>query len=224
MRAFQAARQAEQIARRLSDASLLAFALNGVFMRTFHRAGLAARRDAIGAEVVSLSAHHNLVTYEVLGHLIRLQSRCALADFAAADRHAEAANSLAERHDLPLVSVFTTWCRALRASMTQPLCAAESAYEEAAACWTGLQGGLLPLARLSLHVRHHQAGRIAEIDGHADWGPYEPWVRPLLLLSLGDDDGAREALRTSPPRRGICCSRPSGVLSPRRRPVWATAR
>ncbi|MFI6493649.1 BTAD domain-containing putative transcriptional regulator [Streptomyces sp. NPDC050564] len=206
-RAFQAARQAEQIARRLDNPSLLAFALNGVFMQTFHRAGLAARRDAIGAEVVSLSARDNLVTYEVLGHLIRLQARCALADFSGAGRHAAAANALSERHELPLVSVFTTWYQALRAAMTQPLRAAESAYEEAAgrldgAGMPGLQRGLLPLARLSLYVRHGKPALIGEMDGQTDWGPYEPWVRPLLLVSQGNDDDARQALRdiASPPR------------------------
>ncbi|WP_189192331.1 AfsR/SARP family transcriptional regulator [Streptomyces albiflavescens] len=206
-RAFQAARQAERIARRLNNPSLLAFALNGLFMQTFHRAGLAARRDAIGAEVVSLSAHNDLVTYEVLGHLIRLQSRCALADFSGADQHAAAANTLSERHELPLVSVFTTWYQALRASMTQPLRTAESAYKEAAdrldgAGMPGLQRGLLPLARLSLYVRHNRPALIAEMDGRTDWGPYEPWVRPVLLVSQGHDDAARHVLRdiASPPR------------------------
>ncbi|MGP4050892.1 BTAD domain-containing putative transcriptional regulator [Streptomyces sp. 2A115] len=203
-RAFQAARQAEHIARRLGDASLLAFALNGVFMQSFHRAGLAGRRDAIGTEVVSLSALNDLTTYEVLGHLIRLQSRCALSDLSGADRHAAAADALAERYELPLVSVFTTWYRALRTAMTQPLPAAEAAYQDAAVCldgagMPGLQRGLLPLALLSLCVRHDTPIRMA--DRH-DWGPYEPWVRPLLLVSEGWDEGAREALRgiPSPPR------------------------
>lgn len=206
-RAPQAARQAERIARRLNDPSLLAFALNGVFMQTFTRAGLAARRDAIGAELLDLSAPGHLVTYEVLGHLVRLQARCALADFAAADRHAAAADELSVRHELPLVSVFTTWYRALRASLTRPLHAAESAYEEAEATLAGagmpgLERGLSPLARLCLYVRHGAVDRVAELGGRADWGPYEPWVRPVLLRSRGDDDGARAALRdlASPPR------------------------
>lgn len=117
----QAAREAEEIARRLDDPALLAFALNGAFMQSFTRAGLAPRRDEIGAELVELAARHDLVTYEVLGHLIRLQARGALADFAAADRHAAAVDRLAERHELPLASVFTQWYRALRlAASGQP--------------------------------------------------------------------------------------------------------
>ncbi|MBI0384617.1 SARP family transcriptional regulator, partial [Streptomyces albiflaviniger] len=102
-----AARQAEEIARRLDDPGLLAFALNGVFMQSFERAGLAPRRDATGAELIALAARHGLVAFEVLGHLIRLQARGALGDFAAADRHAAAAERLGERHERPLVGVFT---------------------------------------------------------------------------------------------------------------------
>ncbi|MCW2948823.1 MAG: transcriptional regulator, family, partial [Actinoallomurus sp.] len=157
----QAARQAEQIARGLDDPALLAFALNGVFMQTFHRAGLAPRRDQIGAELVALSARHGLVTFEVLAHLIRLQSRSALADFPAADRHATAADRLAERHELPLVGVFTQWYRALRlaATMQAPAAEVEAAYRDAAARldgagMPGLRCGVLPLALLCLRLRH----------------------------------------------------------------------
>ncbi len=114
----QAARQAERLARDLDDPALLAFALNGVFMQTFDRTGLAPRRDAIGAELVALAARSGLVTYEVLGRLVRLQARAALADFAAADAHAAAAERLAERHELPLVGVFTAWYRAMRLAET----------------------------------------------------------------------------------------------------------
>ncbi|MET7296476.1 AfsR/SARP family transcriptional regulator [Streptomyces griseoloalbus] len=203
-RPLQAARQAEEIARRLDDASLLAFALNGTFMQTFHRTGLAARRDAIGTEIVSLSARNDLPRYEVLGHLVRVQSRCALGDLAGADRHARAADALAARHDLPLVAVFTTWYRALRTSLTAPPATALAAYDRAAdhlhgSGMPGLRDGLLPLARLSVAVRHGEqlpAGR------HTDWGPYAPWVRPLLLAGEGRVPEARAALHDvpAPPR------------------------
>src|SRR5947208_2625568 len=114
----EAAQEAARIARRLGDPALLAFALNGLFMQTFHRAGLAPERDEIGAELVALAARHGLVTFEILGHLVRLQARSALADFAAGDQHAAAADRLAQRHDRPLVAVFTQWYRALRLAAT----------------------------------------------------------------------------------------------------------
>ncbi|MFG1964733.1 BTAD domain-containing putative transcriptional regulator [Nonomuraea sp. NPDC049028] len=184
----QAARQAEEIARQLDDPGLLAFALNGVFMQTFHRAGLAPRRDEIGAELVALSARHGLVTFEVLGHLIRLQARSALADFPGADGHATAAELLARRHELPLVGVFVQWYRALRLAATgQPFAAAgpasvpeatsgqgswaasvqaslvEAAYRDAAARldgagMPGLRSGILPLALLCLRLQYARPG------------------------------------------------------------------
>ncbi|MFE7571023.1 BTAD domain-containing putative transcriptional regulator [Streptomyces sp. NPDC057539] len=201
-RGFQAARQAERIARGLDDPALLAFALNGVFMQTFQRAGLASRRDAIGAELVTLSTRHDLVTYEILGHLIRLQARGALADFPGADGHAAAADRLAERHELPLVGVFTQWYRALRLAETgrAPVAEVETAYREAAARldgagMPGLERGLLPLALLSLRVRH---GRPAPTDDRIDWGPYASWVRPLVLLAQDRRDAAGAALREVP--------------------------
>ncbi|MFF4242430.1 BTAD domain-containing putative transcriptional regulator [Actinomadura geliboluensis] len=199
-RAREAAREAEAIARGLDDPALLAFALNGVYMQTFERAGLASRRDAIGAELVELSARHDLATYEVLGHLIRLQARGALADFAAADEHAAAAGRLAEHHERPLVGVFTTWYRAMRlAASGAPMAEAEAAYRDAAermrgSGMPGLEDGLLPLALLCLRVQHRQP---AQTDP-ADWGPYEPWARPLVLLARGRPDESAAALRDVP--------------------------
>ena len=205
-RAPQAAAQAERIARRLDDPALLAFVLNGVFMQTFGRAGLAPRRDEIGAELVALSARHGLVTYEVLGHLVRLQARAALADFTGADQHAAAADRLAERNELPLVGVFTGWYAALRLAEAGDgsLREVESAYRGAAtsldgAGMPGLERGLLPLALLCLRVRHGlPAPNEDGPDGDTDWGPYEPWARPLLLLARDQRREAAAALREVP--------------------------
>ena len=167
-RGGDAAAEAVRLARGLEDPALLAFALNGLFMQTFYRAGLAAERDGIGVELVALAGRHGLATYEVLGRLIRLQARSALADWDGADEQAAAADELAERYELPLVGVFTEWYRALRlAAHGEP--GAEAAYREAAirlegAGMPGLSEGLLPLALLSLGLK---------TDGY---GPYEPWV------------------------------------------------
>ena len=192
----EAAAEAEEIARRLDDPALLAFALNGVFMQSFQRAGLASRRDELGAELISLGAAHDLVTYEVLGHLIRIQSLSALGDFAQADQHATAVDLLAVRRELPLVGVFTQWYRVLRLAAQGRTSAAdlEAAYREAAksldgAGMPGLQSGLLPLALLSVHG---QPGR------DEDWGPYEPWIRPLVLLAEDRREEAATALAAVP--------------------------
>ncbi|XVV17265.1 AfsR/SARP family transcriptional regulator [Actinoplanes sp. CA-131856] len=195
--------EAERLARGLDDPGLLAFALNGVFMQSFHRTGLAPERDAIGAELIGLASAHGLVTAEVLGHLIRLQARSALGDFAGADVHAESADRLSAKHELPLVAVFTTWYRALRlAAGGAPLPVAEAAYRRAAelldgAGMPGLEDGLLPLALLCLRVWHRQPAP------EGDYGPYEPWARPLVLIAQGR---TAEAL-------GIAPDPPAGLLA-----------
>ncbi|TCO54802.1 BTAD domain-containing putative transcriptional regulator [Actinocrispum wychmicini] len=189
----EAAREAERIARSLDDPALLAFALNGTFMQSCTAAGLAPTRDAIGAEVLALATRHDLVTYQVLGHLIRVQSLSALGDLTTADHHASAVDRLAERHELPLVGVFTEWYRALRQAATgSPL--AEAAYQAAAtrldgAGMPGLEHGLLPLALLCLRLAH---GLPPDVDMRDDWGPYRPWAEPFALPD------AREALRALP--------------------------
>jgi DNA-binding SARP family transcriptional activator len=198
-----AARQAEEIARRLDDPALLAFALNAVFMQSFGRAGLAPRRDEIGAELVALAVRHGLPTFEILGHLIRVQARSALADFAGAEEHVAAAERLAERHERPLVAVFSEWFAALRLAATGPAAAAEAAYRDAAillpdAGMPGLAHGLPPLALLCLRVSHGLPAPAAPAGQRTDWGPYEPWARPLALLAGDRREAAAAALREVP--------------------------
>ncbi|WP_425246159.1 AfsR/SARP family transcriptional regulator [Streptomyces sp. NEAU-NA10] len=202
----QAASEAEEIARRLNDPALLAFALNAVFMQSCTRAGLSPRRDAIGGELVTLAARHGLVTFEVLGHLIRMQAQSALGGFPAADAHAAAADHLAERHERPLVSVFTSWYRALRPAACGQIPQAEAAYRAAAARldgagMPGVEHGLLPLAQLCLRTAggSTSARQAAEhVDPDADWGPYRPWVEPFILLRTGRRADAEATLRAVP--------------------------
>ncbi|MFD0206411.1 MULTISPECIES: BTAD domain-containing putative transcriptional regulator [Saccharothrix] len=187
-RGRQAALEAEAIARDLDDdPSLLAMALNGKFLQTYHRAGLAPARARIGTELLDLATHHGLVTFEVLAHLINLQASAALADLPTADHHATAADALADRHNLPLVGVFTSWYAALRLAITGQRDQARTAYHTAASRLTGtgmpgLENGLLPLALLSL-------GDLPD----ADFGPYEPWARPVILLAQGNRTAALQA-------------------------------
>ncbi|MGY0065740.1 AfsR/SARP family transcriptional regulator [Streptomyces sp. QTS137] len=202
MRGPQAARQAEQLARALGDPALLAFTLNAVFMQSFDRTGLAPRRESIGRELIDVSARHGLATFEILGHLVRLQARSALGDFISADRHAAAADRLADRHERPLVAVFTRWYAALRLDATgrAPAPEAEGAYRDAAALldgcgMPGLARGLLPLALLCLRLRH---GLPLRLDGTVDWGPYADWVRPLMLIEQDCRAEAAEALHGTP--------------------------
>ncbi|MGW0818094.1 BTAD domain-containing putative transcriptional regulator [Streptomyces viridiviolaceus] len=218
----EAAAGAERIARRLDDPALLAFALNGTFMQSCTTAGLAPRRDAIGAELVALARRHGLATHEVLGHLIRVQACAARGDFATADEHAAAVDRLAERHERPLVAVFTTWYRALRGAATDfSYDRAEAAYRSAAATldgagMPGLARGLLPLALLGLRLAHE---RPPEVDPRDDWGPYRPWAELFVLPAEGRAAEAGPALRSLPEPppdllyEALCCAEAAFALA-----------
>lgn len=112
--AREAAVEAVRIARGLDDPVLLAYALNGLFLQSYYRAGLASERAEIGAELLRLAELHGLITYRVLAHLLLMQTQPALNDLAGADRHADAADRLAEEYRIPLVDVFTAGYRAMR--------------------------------------------------------------------------------------------------------------
>ncbi|MFJ3441142.1 BTAD domain-containing putative transcriptional regulator [Streptomyces sp. NPDC086081] len=204
--ARRAARKAEALARELADPALLVFALNGVFLQSFTRPGLAAVRDGIGAEILDVATRHGLPHFAVLGRLVRLQSASALGDLDAAACHAEAAERLAARTEAPLVPVLTGWFRArvTAARSTAPggpsaatAAARYRAAEEAlrTAGMPGLHRGLFPLALLGLRLLHD---RPAPTDPGLDWGPYLPWARPLVLLARVRDEQARAALAAVP--------------------------
>ncbi|MGV9212347.1 BTAD domain-containing putative transcriptional regulator [Micromonospora sp. RB23] len=220
-RGRRAAAEAERIARTLDDPGLLAFALNARFMHAFDRVGLADTRARIGAELVDLAAGRHLVTFEVLGHLILLQACCARADRTGADEHARAADRLAQRYELPVVGVFTGWYAALRQGWVGDRSAAATAYRTVAGRlpidgMPGLAQGLLPLALLGLRLADavgdpvplpagDEPVPVGPVDGLGDedwagldWGPHEPWVRPLLLAHAGDRGAAVSALRALP--------------------------
>ena len=102
------------------------------------------------------------------------------------------------------MSVFTAWYRALRivATSTAPAAdaEAEAAYRDAArqldgAGMPGLERGLPALALLCLRLGQ---ARPAPTDEGIDWGPYQPWTRPLVLLARGQRDDAAAALREAP--------------------------
>jgi hypothetical protein len=59
----------------------------------------------------------------------------------------------------------------------------------------GLQRGLLPLTLLCLRLQH---ARPAPTGEDTDWGPYEPWARPLVLLAQDRAGEAAAALRRLP--------------------------
>jgi hypothetical protein len=130
-----------------------------------------------------VAARHGLVTFEVLGRLIRMQAACAFGDFTAAGAHAEAADRLATDYELPAVAIFTGLFRALRSGD-----AGEDAFARlATGGMPGVEDGLRGLAALARG--DSAAGPL---------GPYEPWARPWLLLREGRTAEAAQALAEAP--------------------------
>lgn len=221
-RGAEAAREAERLARAVGaaagaavggadSAALLAFALNARYLHTFHRPGLAPERARIGEELTTLAARHDLVAFEVLGHLMLLQAHSALADFDRADGHAAAVDRLAERHGLPLAGVFTEWYAALRAAVAGRVSEAEAGCRAAAARMrgggmSGMEGegvggvgeageggraGLLELALLCLRVQSGgEVGEVGVVAGPAGGDPHDQLLEARLCLR------ARAALRS----------------------------
>lgn len=201
-RAGRAAAEAVRLARELGDPSLLAFALNGAFMQSFGRCGLATHRADIGAELTALSVTHGLPGHEVLGRLVRMQALAALGDTAGADAEAEAVDVLARRHERPLAGVFTAWYRAMRVCGTDGWERAAPLYREVldatAECgMPGLARGAPALVALVPVLRGDGLPRPVAFDG-IDPGPYEPWITPLLLAGEGRMAEARRALAGAP--------------------------
>ncbi|GAA3291645.1 BTAD domain-containing putative transcriptional regulator [Arthrobacter citreus] len=177
------AAEAERIARKLNDPALLCFALSARYQQTFAAAGLASVREALGAELIALAVDAELPTFEIQGRLIRMQALCALDDVGAASREADQIDALAVRYDRALATVFTGWFRSTFLQGTPPQAGDEM---------PGFRTGLPALAALTAAVRN--GTELA--DGN--FGPYEPWVRPLLLARGGGLAEARAALDVLP--------------------------
>lgn len=199
--AAEAAAEAERIARDLHDPNVLVLALNARFVQSFQRPGRTGERDAIADELIALSTRHDLPLFEILGHLIKIQVHAARDDTEAAQRHVEAAERLATVHETPVVHVLTAAFQVMRlaARSGDPGEVARAyrtlATDLAGAGLPGMEAGTLPLALLSLRLRHRGP---APTDGDLDWGPCRPWVQPLLDLAHGDLASARRAAADLP--------------------------
>lgn len=199
--AAEAALEAERLARDLHDPGVLVLALNARFVQSFQRPGRTGERDVIAGELIDLSTRHDLPLFEILGHLVRIQVCAARGDGEGAQRHVRAAEQLADVHETPLVHVLTAAFRAMQlAERSDDPAEAARAYRAVAtdlagAGMPGVEAGLLPLALLSLRMRHR---RPAPTDPALDWGPYRPWVQPLLHLARGNTAAACDAAAVLP--------------------------
>ncbi|WP_249402216.1 ATP-binding protein [Streptomyces sp. YIM 121038] len=225
-----AARAAEALARDLATgagagagadgerpeqgAALLAYALNGRFLHTFHRPGLARERARIGAELVALSARHGLAGFEVLGHLMLIQAHAARAEFARADAAAAAADRLAERYGLPLVGVFTSWYAALRAAVAGRAEEAEAAYRTAAGRLRGSgMSGMPEDELLRLALRCLGLTEDAEVPGAGQLLDVRLCLDARAAVRSGDRAAMADAYRRLLPAGDELAGAGSGLLA-----------
>ncbi|WP_250563733.1 BTAD domain-containing putative transcriptional regulator [Sphaerisporangium fuscum] len=130
-RGQQAADEALAMARRLGVPSLLAKSLNARYFHTFRGDGLEERRR-IGTELLELARAEAMTVEEVVAHLMLMQQATASLDLPRADRHAEVAERLAERYDLPMPASVAAFYRAFRLALAGEFGEAEQRYREAA--------------------------------------------------------------------------------------------
>ena len=207
--------EAEQLARGLHDDRLLCLALSGRSMQRFSRTGLAGDRERIGAELVAVARRTESTTFEICGRIVRMQALCALDRLDDAAAEADAVDALAVAAERPLASTFTAWFRHTFAGGPEPAAPDEM---------PGFARGIVALSRLTRALRTgedlgHALGDVpadpADGCGPSDaFGPYVPWVRPLLLARGGHRDEARRALGAVPePPRDLLLEVAWGLLA-----------
>lgn len=182
------AAQAERLAADLGDHRLRCLALAGRWMQRFGRAGLAAERERLGAELVDGARRAESTTFEICGRIVRLQALCALDRVDDAADEADVVDALAAAAERPLASTFTGWFRHTFTDGPEP-----GAPDE----MPGFSHGIVALSRLTRALRTGDDLPGADLAEGA-LGPYAPWARPLLHARQGRHDEGRRALRAAP--------------------------
>ncbi|MCT9932978.1 AAA family ATPase [Planotetraspora sp. A-T 1434] len=130
-RGAEAAGEALAMARRIGDPEGLVKALNARHFHTF-RGDSPAVRERLGTELLRLAEANGMATGQVVAHLILMQRALAELDFPEADRHADQAERLGERYDLPMPRSLATFYRAFRLAIAGEYVEAERLYREGA--------------------------------------------------------------------------------------------
>jgi hypothetical protein len=116
--------------RRLGDPGALTVAINSRGYQSFRHDGQ-AERQRLGAELLALLGKP--VTVEGCAHLVLTGVSNGIADFDAADRHADQAARIADRYHLPAVAMLVSIHRALREAVDGNMATSEQPYRQAAA-------------------------------------------------------------------------------------------
>ena len=214
-RGDEASVEALAMARRLGDSAALMMAINGRHFQTFRHDGL-AERLRLDAELLALPGKP--VTAEAVAHLMLMRTNSGIADFEAADQHADEAARIADRYDLPVIASQLTFYRAMRAMMNGDEAAATELYQQAAAqldrlgMWqVGATLGVLGWFCLRV-MQDRTVDMATEIDVDAVHDPNFPDSKALVLALIGRVAEARAlAAEPSPIRTDIFWSLLTGI-------------
>lgn len=206
-RGLSAARDAEDMARRIGDPHLLTMAYNAVLLENYWPGGHDERRR-VGAELLELGRKERIISAQLLGNMALAQTSAAAGDLSSADGHVAAVESLAEAYGQPLAHAIASWYHGLRHVVAGDLEAAQTAYRESER----------RMARLRMLLQVDDAvtvttacawlavGRMGELVSRWDAGSAGAQVYPelyaLALAHAGRIEEAREfAGRPAPIRR-----------------------
>jgi DNA-binding SARP family transcriptional activator len=194
-RGYEASVEAMAMARRLGDPFALTMALNSRYMLSFRHDG-PDERLRLGAELLALPSKP--VTVEALAHLMLMQANSGNARFDEADLHADEAERIAERYNLPLTATRTGFYRALRAALAGDPSAAEC-YQQAAGQLGRLgmwqHGAALSLlGRCCILIMQDRAAEaIGEIEPFYHYPPWSAIVAELYALTIASSGRMDEA-------------------------------
>jgi DNA-binding SARP family transcriptional activator len=204
-RGYQASAEAVAMARRIGDPFALTMALNSRYMQSFRHDG-PDERLRLGAELLALPSKP--VTVEALAHLMLMQANSGYARFDEADRHADEAERIAERYNLPLIATRTAFYRALRAALAGDPSAAE--YYRQAADQLGRLGmwqhgaALSLLGRCCIRIMQDRATEIAgELEPFYNYLPWSATVAELYALTIASSGRTDEARSVAGQPRAI---------------------
>lgn len=181
-----AAQEALRLARELDDPELLGLALAAhgeVWVADVHR----DERRELARELLEHARRHGLVVYEVLAHVMGVQSACTHLEIESAREHLDQARALARRYQLNQADVVTMFLDGEFAHLSGDLEGADAAYQRAYARQLSLRAVDADGQRLvaTATVRFDQ-GRLPELlDVLTEL--YEqrlPSVGPVVALAL----------------------------------------
>lgn len=206
-RGLEASLEAEELARRSGDPTLLAMALSGRLRQSYSIPAV-GEREAIGRELLDVSRSSGQVAVQALAHLVLMECAAARGDFAAADAEVAAAEKLARQYDLPAPAAVGAWYAGQRRMIAGDYEGAERAYREAArlTARAGMLEGRQDLPLITTFCLHLVDGRSAEMveplaEAHQRGAKWTREAYALALASAGHERDARAIASVRTPVR-----------------------